>query len=69
MLGKKNMPTPITEAVDKNIQTRKSRRARDVPSKVISVMIFLCFGRESSCARGECAAAARIEGTSPSLRA
>jgi hypothetical protein len=43
MFGKKNIPTPITEAVDNNIHTRKNRRARYVSSTVISVMVFLCL--------------------------
>jgi hypothetical protein len=44
MFGKKNMPTPITEAVDNSIHTRKNRRARYVSATIISVMAFLCFG-------------------------
>jgi hypothetical protein len=43
MFGKKKIPTPITVAVDNNIQTRKNRRARYVSSAVISVMVFLCL--------------------------
>lgn len=47
MFGKKNIPTPVTQALDSNIQTRKSCRARYVSSSCVfsssSVILVMFF--------------------------